>query len=52
MFDELRKRVEDIKSICSDRMDARTADGKLLSHAFAEILAILDDLSVKEKKSK
>ena len=39
-LEELKKRVEDIKTLCMDRLDAKTADGLVLKEAFKAIAEV------------
>jgi len=41
MNEEAKKLVEDIRSVCTDRLGAKTADGKILGEAFDELLELL-----------
>lgn len=40
MTEEIRKKIEEIKSLCDDRLDAKTAEGNVLRVVFAELLAM------------
>lgn len=46
-MEELRKKVEEIKSVCMDRLDARTAEGNDLGKVFEEVEAIIEALKEK-----
>jgi len=46
MTEEIRKKIQDIKSLCEDRLDAKTAEGNVLAVVFAELLA----MPIKDKK--
>lgn len=43
--------VRDIKSICTDRLDAKTADGRVLGKAFEELEDILNKQVENQKAS-
>lgn len=47
-MEELKKKILDLKTICMDRLDAVTADGRLVSELFNEIIEELE--SKKGKK--
>lgn len=53
---ELRKKVEEIKTVCMDRLDAVTAEGNELKKVFEEVEAILEGMEENkpavEKKNK
>lgn len=40
MTEEIRKKIEEIKTLCEDRLDAKTAEGNVLGKVFAELLAM------------
>lgn len=48
-MDELMKKVQEIKSLCADRLDARTAEGNELGVVFEEVEAIIEKLKSKTK---
>lgn len=50
MIEELKRKIEDIKSLCVDRLDAKTADGHILNTVFKEIEELLEKESSKSKK--
>lgn len=46
MTEEIKAKILEIKSLCDDRLDAKTAEGNVLGKVFAELLA----MPIKEKK--
>lgn len=46
MTEEIRKKIQDIKTLCEDRLSAKTAEGNILEVVFAELLA----MPIKDKK--
>lgn len=53
---ELKKKIEEIKTVCMDRLDAVTAEGNRLDTVFEELEAIVSGMEenkpVAEKKTK
>jgi hypothetical protein len=45
---DLRTLIADIKSLCTDRLEAKTADGYVL----ADVFDMADKLAAKEEKKK
>lgn len=50
MIEELLRKIEDIKSLCADRLDAKTADGHVLAVVFREVEQLLEKELNKSKK--
>jgi hypothetical protein len=48
-MDEIKKKVQEIKVLCQDRMDAISADGNPLSLVFEQLEALIESVEAKKK---
>lgn len=49
-MEELKKKILDLKTVCMDRLDAITADGRLVGDLFNELVEALDNEANKKGK--
>jgi hypothetical protein len=48
-MEELKRKLQEIKTLCDDRMDAITADGNVLADVFKAVESILESMDKKTK---